>query len=487
MTELQIGLIGLGVVAVTGVVVYNTWLEYRHRQLAQKLLQPSSDDVLLGRTDNSGSEDLAEPLQPADVPSGAHAYPDDGGAIPPTEGESEAPGTVEVPKGGNTSPAVPGRNDPVFAARTEPVLKTEPVPGERIEPVLRIDPLATAATGPEFPDTGAEETVSPVVPSIPLSPIVPAHSEPPPLPPVSVAPRKEAPALARPAQEPDTIGDEYREVIEPQHLLLPAVDYIAALEAIEPASAAQILGLQQKTLAHVRKPIHWFGHNEMTREWEAVDAASSTEYRSLRIGLQLVDRRGPVSENDLTVFHVAMQDLAHTLMAIIDMPHRQALLTTATALDEFCAGVDIQIGINVISTASPFPGTKIRALAEAAGMLIEGGRFVRADDDGNILYVLMNQEEAGFTNEAMKTMSTHGLTFLLDVPTVAHGDRIFTQMVELARRFADVLKGALVDDNRRPLSDGALEPIRRQIAQYQATMAARKLPAGGALAKRLFS
>ena len=182
-----------------------------------------------------------------------------------------------------------------------------------------------------------------------------------------------------------------------------------------------------------------------------------------------------------------MHDLAHTLMAIVDMPHRQTVLDTAAALDGFCAGVDIQIGINVVSAASLFPGTKIRALAEAAGMVIEGGRFVRADDDGNVLYVLLNQEETAFSGESMKTLTTHGLTFLLDVPTAAHGDRIFTQMVDLAKRFADVLKGALVDDNRRPLPDGALEPIRRQIVQYQSTMAARKLSAGGNLAKRLFS
>jgi FtsZ-interacting cell division protein ZipA len=115
------------------------------------------------------------------------------------------------------------------------------------------------------------------------------------------------------------------------------------------------------------------------------------------------------------------------------------------------------------------------------------GRFVRADDDGNVLYVMLNQEAAGFSIEGMRTMTTHGLTFLLDVPTVAHGDRVFNQIVDLAKRFADVLKGAIVDDNRRPLSDGALEPIRRQIVQYQSSMAAQKLPAGSRLAKRLFS
>ena len=142
----------------------------------------------------------------------------------------------------------------------------------------------------------------------------------------------------------------------------------------------------------------------------------------------------------------------------------------------------------MIAQGQSFAGTKLRALAEAAGLALDGeGRFVRCDDEGNVLYLLTNQEAAGFSAETMKSMHTHALTFLLDVPRVAHGERVFNQMVDLARRFAEALHGALVDDNRRPLSEGALEPIRRQVGQYQAAMAARQIPAGGPLALRLFA
>ena len=41
--------------------------------------------------------------------------------------------------------------------------------------------------------------------------------------------------------------------------------------------------------------------------------------------------------------------------------------------------------------------------------------------------------------ESMKSMSTHGLQFTLDVARVSHGDRVFAQMLELGRRMADVL------------------------------------------------
>lgn len=93
-----------------------------------------------------------------------------------------------------------------------------------------------------------------------------------------------------------------------------------------------------------------------------------------------------------------------------------------------------------------------------------------------------------FSPESIKTLSTHGVTFLLDVPRVDHGERVFYQMVELAKRFADTLQGVLVDDNRQSLSDSQLDHIRREfVMKPQATMAAYGLPAGSAQALRLFS
>ncbi len=481
MTELQIGLIGLGAVAVSGVVVYNTWLEYRHRKLAQELLEPAQDDVLL-ETSGGETDTLPEPLPWSH--DSASSAPEVAPEVSRDDRLAEASVLRHEPQVRGSEGLV-RRKEVSLDERVEPALKPVPLVEARIEPVLHVEDEVLAQIDPVMPPIQsdappARRVVEPAVPE--SAPVARAVT------PASVAPAK-APAVVPepPARLSEPAADDYREVAEPQHLLSADIDYIAAFEAIEPTSAAHILSAQQAALTRVRKPIHWFGYNEVTREWETVEADSGVDYRSLRVGLQLVDRRGPVAESDLSVFHVAMHDLAHTLMAIVDMPHRQAVLDTAATLDGFCAGVDIQIGINVVSTATLFPGTKIRALAEAAGMLIEGGRFVRADDDGNVLYVLLNQEDAGFSSESMKTLTTHGLTFLLDVPTVAHGDRVFNQMVDLAKRFADVLKGVLVDDNRRPLPDGALEPIRRQIAQYQSTMAARKLPAGGGLAKRLFS
>lgn len=389
MTELQMGLIGLGVVAVAGVVVYNQWQEKKHRRLAEEALQGERADVLLEREE---------------------------------------------------------------AARREPELAGEQVPAApgRIEPVL-------GAAG-EAPETAAPPPWTP-----------PAE-----------------PAVAVPAADlPPVEGDAGERSDPPPALVSPAIDYVAGFELVEPVSGEQILASQCEALARIRRPLRWAGFNEQRREWEGVSETGA--YRRLRVGLLLASRQGPLPEAELAVFQGAMQGLADELMAVADLPPRREALAAAVALDQFCADVDIQIGINVIAGGQSFAGTKIRALAEAAGMVLSiDGRFVRCDDDGRVLYTLNNYENVPFSAEAMKTLSTHGLTFLLDVPRVAHGDRVFVQMVDLARRFAEALHGTVVDDNRQPLSEAMLEPIRRQIGQYQSVLAGRGLAAGGPLALRLF-
>ena len=425
MTELQMGLIGLGATAVVAVLGYNKWQELRQRKLAEQLLSAGHADVLLDEREPAGTE------------PGIHVDENDAW--------------------------VGAAADEVALAPPETAPLRGLAPNERIEPVFSVDPQPQETARAE-----------------PLAEPEPERAPP---------PRAATPeALAVPPPAPPRAPDEVKDIAEPQHLLSPLIDYVASFEAVEPTPAGQIIAAQRQALARLHKPVHWIGYNEYQREWEPIIDDGQSEYRRLRVGLQLVDRRGPLSSSDLSIFHVAMQDLADQLTAIADLPARQQALDSAVRLDGFCASVDIQIGINVISQAQVFAGTKLRALAEAAGMVIDAdGRFVRCDEDGNVLYVLLNQEASGFSVDAMKTMSTQGITFLLDVPRVAHGERVFNQMVDQARRFAEVLRGTLVDDNRRPLSEVALEPIRRQVGEYQAMMAAQNLPAGGMLTRRLFS
>lgn len=408
MTELQMGLIGLGATAVVGVFAYNKWQEHRHRKLAEAVLKPHHDDVLLG-----------------DGPKAAAK--------------------------------------PILAKRAEPELRN----AAQAEPIGRVEPMFAdaAASRPDddFPQAVYEDEPAPLAPAFTSRPAAPAPVD----------------------------DEEMPEVVAglvPAELLDPRLEFIVAMELVEPVSALDILHSQRDVLQRLSKPVHWVGFNERTREWERLKPDSPLRLRRLRVGLQLVNRMGPVADGDVAIFVNAMQSLADELMAVADMPSSR-VLDQAAEVDRFCAAVDLEIGVNLVSRGTAFSGTKIRALAEAAGMVLGiNGLFTRYDEAGRAQFSLQNYESTQFTAESVRTMTTHGLTFLLDVPRVDHGERVFIQMTDLARRFAETLNGALVDDNRQPLSESQLDHIRREfIGKPQATMASFGLPAGSPQAQRLFS
>ncbi|NTV72283.1 MAG: cell division protein FtsZ [Azonexaceae bacterium] len=425
MTELQLGLIGLGATAVVGVFSYNKWQEYRQRKLAEAVLKPHHADVLLG------------------------------------DGPKSSP-----------QPAVAERSEPEF--RVDMPAQSD----ERVEPIF-VDPHPTVPSDDMIASTVEMPMSDAPVFEAPATPVEPT--------PVPV----EVPQAPMFAQAPADIPDESPEIPAgalPAELLDPRLEFIVAMELVEPVSAMDIIHSQRPALVRLNKPVHWIGFNERTREWERLASDSDLKLRRLRVGLQLVNRQGPLSDGDMTIFTNAMQALADELMAVADMPSSR-VLDQAAEIDQFCAAVDLEIGLNLVSRASAFTGTKIRALAEAAGMVLGmGGVFTRYDDNGRVLFSLQNYESTQFSADTLRTLTTHGLTFLLDVPRVDHGERTFMQMTEIAKRFADTLNGALVDDNRQPLSDSQLDHIRREfIGKPQATMASYGLIAGSPQALRLFS
>ena len=82
----------------------------------------------------------------------------------------------------------------------------------------------------------------------------------------------------------------------PGALLDPRLEFIVTMELVDPVPASQIIDSQLRTLERVSKPIHWVHFNERNREWERIPSDSEVPVRRLRVGLQLVDRTGPVSE-----------------------------------------------------------------------------------------------------------------------------------------------------------------------------------------------
>ena len=214
------------------------------------------------------------------------------------------------------------------------------------------------------------------------------------------------------------------------------------------------------------------GYNASAGCWEALDR--NAVYEKLRVGIQISDRSGPLRPDELESFQKGVGAMATTLGARVAWPGEQSPLTRAAELDAFCAGVDVLIGINVVA-AAPFADTKLRGLGEANGFTREDdGVFRRRDEEGGVLLVL-------------RQASPESLSLALDVPRVPREAAALGLMAQCAKRFAAGIDGKLVDDNGKPLNDAGISSIQASLAGIYGRMEAAGMPAGGVLARRVFS
>jgi len=356
LSELQMGLLALGVAVVIGVFGFNKWQEIKHRKAGRGFVSGHEDVLLAARAKNA-----AEP------------------AI-------DAVGAMQV--------------------------------ADRIEPHWE-DKAATEAD---------------------------------PAPPVA----RTAPAPTSQPLAPATLDER--------------IDYIADIKFTAPLS-----GERTATLAagfETARTVGCDGFNPSARAWEAPMAGS--EYQTVRIGLQITDRGGPVRESDLAEFQQAVESLVAESGASVTWGGVRNPLTNAVELDAFCAEVDVQIGISLVAT-STFAETKFRGLAEANG-------FVREDDG-----VFRRRDDTGLELLTLRQSAPAAVSMLLDVPRVPRDAAVFGLMAHCARTLAKGLDARIVDDNQRVLDDAMLAKIGQGVAGIHGRMEAAGMPAGGPLALRLFA
>ncbi|MCX7150415.1 MAG: cell division protein ZipA C-terminal FtsZ-binding domain-containing protein [Rhodocyclales bacterium] len=277
--------------------------------------------------------------------------------------------------------------------------------------------------------------------------------------------------------------------------LLPAeyadnvADCVLHLVAADSLPAPAVWAMQKAWAEELSKPLQWLAKNDADGAWQRVDANDTGRYSEWAVALQLVDRRGPVSDGELARFFDGVQQVATQTSAALELPPRGELVMRAGSLDEFCAGVDIQFVLHVVeASGGVFAGTKLRGVAEAAGLVLEADGVFRARDEaGGEMFTVANLGAERLDADSIKSLATHGLTLSLDVPRVADGEQALDRMLATARQLAAALGGVLVDAQRAPLADAMIEAIRARTAELQQRMRDGGIVPGSTRALRLFS
>lgn len=270
-------------------------------------------------------------------------------------------------------------------------------------------------------------------------------------------------------------------------ILDPEIDYIVTLQLEAPVSPDELRRAMEHGSSLERAPL-WEGLHELYG-WEPLDVDNASRYLALRAGLQLVNRSGPVEQTLLSRFCDSMQYSCDRWQARIQYPDRRHALEQARKLDQFCAGVDVIIGLNLVSRdGRPINMGRVIQLADAAGMQANAPQgWLFRDEEQRPLFSLVHIEGQPIDPSRVRTMSCFGLTFTLDVPKVSGGVAAFDRVAALARHFAQQLEVDLVDDHRQPLTDAALDTIRQQLAVIYSNMELRGLLPGSAVVFRVFS
>lgn len=416
LSSLSLSLILLALLAVAGVLVYNIWVSRRRGSLRREA--PFSPPAARGSSDRASPSGAAaargEPSLGVRADAPSHA----------DKGHAHDQATTSRPPGG-AQPAG-------FHAGSA---TTEPRPGE---PSLSHDgavPIASAGAAQDLPGEAPADT---------------------------------GPAAAGLPGEPSGAGAR----------LHPLTDCIIEFQLAEPVASDRLLAVAQSFRRVGSKPVVLEGSaapldDPGQNSWGAL--ATRQRLARVRVGVLLANRHGPLNAMEYSEFVTGVQALAEQLAVLGDTPDMNAVLQRARSLDESCAALDVQIGLN-IEAPDALGVADLARLAQETHCTERGNnRHARLAEHGEVVFSLSLSD------------SPTRLSLLLDVPRAPLSAQPWQEMVACARHCAQRLGGRLVDDQGRALTDASLERIEQQLAERQQALCTAGLVPGSALALRVFN
>jgi FtsZ-interacting cell division protein ZipA len=459
VSQLQLGLLAIGALVITSVLVYNWWQERSIRRDMVRRFDGPIDDVLMGN--KAAADPEADDAFAMDV---AEEAADDEGFEPAIEDEPDVPDELETEPEWEEPEFTASEPDEIEIEENEPEItlpsiedtieerEPEPILLQEEEEAEAFEPLAAEETE-EF-----EEDIPSLITS---SSIEDSAPEP-------------APSLIPPATPlPAGVDSQIDEI---------------AIVSIDSAMTGEALRELLSTVADFGKPVRWFGASGA--EWLPLTKEYASRNFSTVVGaLQLADRSGAVQAKGLRDFQDQIDELGQQTGGQLAWQEQRDALQYAQALDQFCIDVDVTVTLHLAAGISgPFAGTKFRSLMEASGLTLkDDGRFHSSNAEGETMFTICNADQRPLSEEGLRTSSLHDVVLMLDVPRVGDANNVFKQMAMLGNRMETALNAKLTDARQRALGDAEIEQIRSQIKAIHAKMQERQLVPGSASVLRLFS
>ena len=266
------------------------------------------------------------------------------------------------------------------------------------------------------------------------------------------------------------------------------IDAIATLTVDSPVSGEAVLPHIPGSNRAGTKPFYIEGLNAETGEWESI--ASGSRYGEFQAGVQMANRNGPLNEIEFSEFVQKLETFAQGIGAASDLPDMLETVARGRELDAFASQHDAQLVALLRANSVAWSVGYLQQVAQRHGFVpgVVPGRLVlpALEEGAPPVLVLGFDAQAALADDPGQA-AVRELSLGLDVAQTEELAEPFAAWHGAARKLADDLDAAIVDDQGQAITLHAFAAIHAELTRLYEALAAHDLAAGSTGARRLFS
>jgi hypothetical protein len=266
------------------------------------------------------------------------------------------------------------------------------------------------------------------------------------------------------------------------------IDAIATLNVDAPVAGERVLPHLPGANRVGTKPFFIEGLNSETGEWETI--VPNARYGEFQAGVQMANRNGALNEIEFSEFVQKLEAFAQAIGAGTDLPDMLETVARARELDAFASQHDAQLVALLRANSVAWSVGYLQQVAQRHGFVpgsVPGRLVLPAIEEGAPPVLVLGFDAQAALADDPGHAAVRELTLGLDVAQTEELVEPFAAWHGAARKLADDLDAAIVDDQGQAITLHAFSAIHAELTRLYEALMAHDLAAGSPGARRLFS
>ena len=266
------------------------------------------------------------------------------------------------------------------------------------------------------------------------------------------------------------------------------IDAIATLSVDAPVAGERVLPHLPGANRVGTKPFFIEGLNSETGDWETIVA--NARYGEFQAGVQMANRNGALNEIEFSEFVQKLETFAQAIGASTDLPDMLETVARARELDAFASQHDAQLVALLRANSVAWSVGYLQQAAQRHGFVpgsVPGRLVLPAIEEGAPPVLVLGFDAQAALADDPGHAAVRELTLGLDVAQTEELAEPFAAWHGAARKLADDLDAAIVDDQGQAITLHAFSAIHAELTRLYEALMAHDLAAGSPGARRLFS